>query len=77
MDSLSLIIISCGALAIVYAIFAASSVFACSAGTDRMQEIARAIQEGAKVLVVPCDRCLPRARRCRWRHGDLVLDRSA
>ncbi len=51
MDSLSLIIISCGALAIVYAIFAASSVFACSAGTDRMQEIARAIQEGAKAYL--------------------------
>ncbi len=51
MNSLSLIIISCGALAIVYAIFAASSVFACSAGTDRMQEIARAIQEGAKAYL--------------------------
>jgi len=51
MDFLSLIIISCGALAIVYAIFAASSVFACSAGTDRMQEIARAIQEGAKAYL--------------------------
>ena len=25
----------------------------------------------------PGNRCLPRARRCRWRHGDLVLDRSA
>lgn len=51
MDFLSLIIISCGALAIVYAIFAASNVFACSAGTDRMQEISRAIQEGAKAYL--------------------------
>lgn len=51
MDSLSLIIISCGALAIIYAIFAASSVFACSAGTDRMQEITHAIQEGAKAYL--------------------------
>lgn len=51
MDSLSLIIIGCGLLAIVYAIFASSSVFASSAGTDRMQEIARAIQEGAKAYL--------------------------
>ncbi|MCE2715878.1 MAG: sodium-translocating pyrophosphatase [Pseudomonadota bacterium] len=51
MDFLSLIIIGCGALAIIYAIFAASSVFACSAGTDRMQEIAHAIQEGAKAYL--------------------------
>ena len=51
MDCLSLIIIGCGALAIVYAIFASSSVFACSAGTERMQEIAQAIQEGAKAYL--------------------------
>lgn len=51
MDPLSLIIISCGALAIIYAIFAASSVFASPAGTDRMQEITRAIQEGAKAYL--------------------------
>ena len=51
MDSLSLIIIGCGALAVIYAIFASSSVFACSAGTERMQEIAQAIQEGAKAYL--------------------------
>jgi K(+)-stimulated pyrophosphate-energized sodium pump len=51
MDSLSLIIIGCGLVAIIYAIFASSSVFASSAGTDRMQEIARAIQEGAKAYL--------------------------
>jgi K(+)-stimulated pyrophosphate-energized sodium pump len=51
MDSLSLIIIGCGLIALIYAIFASSSVFASSAGTDRMQEIAKAIQEGAKAYL--------------------------
>lgn len=51
MDPLSLIIIGCALVAVVYAVFASSSVFASSAGTDRMQEIAKAIQEGAKAYL--------------------------
>ncbi|MGI9387450.1 MAG: sodium/proton-translocating pyrophosphatase, partial [Methyloligellaceae bacterium] len=40
-------IIACGALSIVYGIWAAQSVMAADAGNQRMQEIAGAIQEGA------------------------------
>ncbi|NKB50061.1 MAG: sodium-translocating pyrophosphatase [Alphaproteobacteria bacterium] len=39
--------IACGVLAIVYGIWAARSVLAMSAGTERMQEISAAVQEGA------------------------------
>jgi len=37
----------CGALAILYGVFASRSVLAASPGNERMQEIAAAIQEGA------------------------------
>jgi K(+)-stimulated pyrophosphate-energized sodium pump len=40
-------IIACGALSIVYGIWASQSVMAADAGNQRMQEIAGAIQEGA------------------------------
>ena len=40
-------IIACGALSIVYGVWAIQSVMASNAGTARMQEIAGAIQEGA------------------------------
>ena len=40
-------IIACGALSIVYGIWAIQSVMAADAGNSRMQEIAAAIQEGA------------------------------
>ena len=40
-------IIACGALSIVYGIWAIQSVMAADAGNKRMQEIAAAIQEGA------------------------------
>ncbi len=39
--------IACGGLAVLYGIWASRSVLASSAGTDRMQEISAAIQEGA------------------------------
>jgi len=51
MDSVSLVIIGCAILAIVYAIFASSRVFANPTGTPQMQEIAQAIQEGAKAYL--------------------------
>ena len=39
--------IACGGLAVLYGIWAARSILAMSAGTERMQEISAAIQEGA------------------------------
>ena len=47
MDTAIWVIIACGALSIVYGIWAIQSVMASDAGTKRMQEIAGAIQEGA------------------------------
>ncbi|MBY0462292.1 MAG: sodium-translocating pyrophosphatase, partial [Alphaproteobacteria bacterium] len=51
MDSVSLVIIGCAILAIIYAIFASSRVFANPTGTPQMQEIAQAIQEGAQAYL--------------------------
>ncbi|MBM3633340.1 MAG: sodium-translocating pyrophosphatase [Alphaproteobacteria bacterium] len=45
------LIFSCAALALIYALLAARSVFAASAGTKEMQEISNAIQEGAKAYL--------------------------
>lgn len=45
------LIFSCAALALIYALFASRSVFAASAGTQEMQEISNAIQEGAKAYL--------------------------
>jgi len=47
MSAMIWIIIGCGLVALLYGVWAARSVMAASAGTERMQEIARAIQEGA------------------------------
>jgi len=44
-------IIVCGVFALVYGIWASRSVLAASAGNDRMQEIAAAIQEGARAYL--------------------------
>ncbi|MDJ0683332.1 MAG: sodium-translocating pyrophosphatase [Alphaproteobacteria bacterium] len=41
------LIIACGVLAIVYGVWASRSILSASAGSERMQEIAGAIQEGA------------------------------
>ena len=44
-------IIACGALSIVYGVWAIQSVMAADAGTQRMQEIAAAIAEGAQAYL--------------------------
>jgi K(+)-stimulated pyrophosphate-energized sodium pump len=50
METLWLIVL-CGALAIVYAIWATRSVLAANAGNEKMQEIAAAIREGAQAYL--------------------------
>ena len=44
-------VVASGVVALLYGIFAARSNFAAGAGTDRMQEIAAAIQEGASAYL--------------------------
>ncbi|MCZ6605617.1 MAG: sodium/proton-translocating pyrophosphatase, partial [Alphaproteobacteria bacterium] len=39
--------LACGVLALIYSAWAASSVLSADAGSERMQEISRAVQEGA------------------------------
>src|SRR5512143_172600 len=45
------LIVLCGALSIVYAIWATSSVLEADAGNPRMQEIAAAVREGAQAYL--------------------------
>src|SRR5215468_5857833 len=45
------VIIACGALSIVYGIWATQSVMSADAGTQRMQEIAAAVAEGAQAYL--------------------------
>ena len=45
------VIVLCGALSIVYAIWATSSVLKSDAGNTRMQEIAAAVAEGAQAYL--------------------------
>jgi K(+)-stimulated pyrophosphate-energized sodium pump len=45
------LIVGCGALAIVYASWATSTVMAASAGSAKMQEIAAAVREGAQAYL--------------------------
>jgi K(+)-stimulated pyrophosphate-energized sodium pump len=45
------VIVLCGALSIVYAIWATSSVMKADAGNARMQEIAAAVREGAQAYL--------------------------
>src|ERR671925_1296059 len=45
------LIVLCGALSIVYAIWATSSVLKSDAGSPRMQEIAAAVREGAQAYL--------------------------
>lgn len=47
MSSLFIIIFACGLLALIYSAAASRQIMSQSAGTDRMQDIAAAIQEGA------------------------------
>ncbi len=51
MSSVSLLVIGCGLLALFYGAYAVRSVLAAPAGTERMQEIAAAIQEGASAYL--------------------------
>ena len=51
MSSLLLIIVCCGVLALIYSALAARQIMNSSAGTERMQEIAGAIQEGASAYL--------------------------
>ena len=41
-------VLACGVLALAYSVWAARSVLSADAGSERMQQIAGAIQEGAK-----------------------------
>ena len=43
--------IACGVVALIYGVYASRSVLAASPGNERMQEIARAIQEGARAYL--------------------------
>src|SRR4051795_11024728 len=45
------VIVLCGALSIVYAIWATASVMKSDAGSPRMQEIAAAVREGAQAYL--------------------------
>jgi len=51
MSNVSMLIVGCGVVALLYGIYAIKSVLAAPAGTDRMQEIAAAVQEGAKAYL--------------------------
>ena len=51
MSSILWLVIACGVLSVVYAIWAIQSVMAADAGNARMQEIAGAIREGAQAYL--------------------------
>ena len=51
MSTVYSLIIACGVLALLYGVYAIRSVLAYPAGTDKMQEIASAIQEGANAYL--------------------------
>jgi K(+)-stimulated pyrophosphate-energized sodium pump len=51
MNNIIGLIVACGALSIVYGVWAIRSVLAASPGNKRMQEIAAAIQEGAQAYL--------------------------
>jgi K(+)-stimulated pyrophosphate-energized sodium pump len=51
MSSVYLLVIACGVLALIYSAFTVRSVLAAPQGTERMQEIAAAIQEGARAYL--------------------------
>jgi K(+)-stimulated pyrophosphate-energized sodium pump len=51
MSEVHWLIIACGVLALVYGVYATRVVMAAGTGTDRMREIAAAVQEGARAYL--------------------------
>jgi len=51
MSNVSMLIVGCGVIALLYGMYTIRSVLAAPVGTDRMQEIAAAIQEGASAYL--------------------------
>ena len=51
MSSTDLLIVACGVLALLYGLYAGRAVLAATTGTDRMREIAGAVQEGARAYL--------------------------
>jgi K(+)-stimulated pyrophosphate-energized sodium pump len=51
MTAVLVFVLACGALAVLYGIWASRSVLSASPGNERMQEIAAAIQEGARAYL--------------------------
>ena len=51
MSGLYWFVLACGVLALAYGMFATRTVLAAAAGTERMQEIAGAVQEGARAYL--------------------------
>jgi len=51
MSQLLWIVLACGVLAVLYGVWASRSVLSAPAGSERMQEIAAAVQEGARAYL--------------------------
>ena len=51
MDNLYYLVIACGVLALLYGLYAVRAVLAAPEGTERMREIAAAVQEGASAYL--------------------------
>ena len=51
MSLVYVLVLACGAVALLYGAYAVRSVLAADAGTERMQEIAGAVQEGARAYL--------------------------
>ena len=76
MSSTLWLIIACGILSIVYAIWATKSVLAADAGNSRMQEIAGSIREGAMAYLSRQYTTIAIVGACCVRHGLVVAWRT-